>query len=67
MYEVNAINATINGKKEFIYNYNKNTINSMTTNPFLNIDINFSSISIAYIEGDENFFEFLNNKLSVVF
>ena len=66
LYELNVVNSKVNGEKEIIYNYNKNTINSMRTNPFVNINFKFSPISIEYIEGNENFYEFLTYLLGMV-
>lgn len=37
LYEVNVVESKIYGNKEFVFNYNKNTINTMTSNPFVKI------------------------------
>lgn len=37
----------------------------MNTNPFVNLDLNFSPISVEYFEGDENFLEFLTYLLGM--
>jgi hypothetical protein len=66
LYELNIVNSRINGKKEIIYNYNKNTINSMTTNAYLKFDFNFSPIAVEYEEGNENFFEFLTYLMGLI-
>ena len=65
LYEINVVNCRVNGTKSNIYNYNKNTINTMNTNPFVNLDLNFSPISVEYFEGDENFLEFLTYLLGM--
>ena len=66
LYELNIVNSKINGKKEIIYNYNKNTINSMTSNPYLKFDFNFSPIAVEYEEGNESFFEFLTYLMGLI-
>ena len=65
LYEINVVNCSINGRNNSIFNYNKNTINSMRTNPFVNFDMKFSPISVEYSEGDENFVEFLTYLLGM--
>lgn len=66
IYEINVVNSRINGSNELLFNYNRNTINTMHTNPFVNFEINFSPISIEYDEGTENFFEFLTYLLGII-
>ena len=66
LYELNIVNSKVNGTKQLVFNYNKNTINSMRSNAFVNFDLNFSSISIEYIEGSENFWEFLTYLVGLV-
>lgn len=66
LYELNIVNSRINGKKEIIYNYNRNTINSMTSNPYLKFDFNFSPIAVEYEEGNESFFEFLTYLMGLI-
>ena len=51
--------------KEYLYNYNRNTINTMNSNPFLNIGLKFNPIGIEYVEGEENFWEFLTYVLGM--
>ena len=53
-------------KIEFFYNYNKNTINSMTSSPNIHFKFNFSSLSVEYIEGTENFLEFMTYLFGIV-
>ena len=48
LYELNIVNSKVNGRREIVYNYNKNTINSMTSNPLVRFDFNFSPISVEY-------------------
>ena len=59
LYELNVIENRIGFGTEYGYNYNKNTINSMDTNPMVKFKLNFNPIGIEYVEGEENFFEFL--------
>ncbi len=59
LYELNVVNSKVNGRQEIVFNYNKNTINKMNSQPFVNFDFSFSPISIEYKEGNENFLEFL--------
>jgi hypothetical protein len=66
MYEMNIVTANIGGNFEIIYNYNKNTITSLQTQPLLNFIMDFSPIAIEYIQGNENFFEFLTYLLGIV-
>lgn len=66
LYELNIVNAKINNHKEVIYNYNRNTINTMDAQPYANFKMNFSPIGVQYVEGNENFWEFLTYMLGVV-
>lgn len=66
MYEMNIVTANIGGSLEIIYNYNKNTITSPQTQPMLNFIMDFSPIAIEYIQGNENFFEFLTYLLGII-
>ena len=66
LYEMNIVTAKIDGNLEIIYNYNKNTITSMQTQPLLNFIMDFSPIAIEYVQGNENFFEFLTYLLGIV-
>jgi hypothetical protein len=66
MYEMNIVTAKIGSSFEIIYNYNKNTINSFQTQPLLNFIMDFSPIAIEYIEGSENFLEFLTYILGIL-
>ena len=59
MYELNVIESRVGFGREYSYNYNKNTINSMDTNPQVIFNIKFNTIAVEYIEGEEGFFEFL--------
>ncbi len=66
LYQLNIVNSKVNGKREIIFNYNKNTINSMTSNPYLNFDMTFSPISVEYEEGAESFWEFITYLLGLI-
>lgn len=66
LYEINAVNSIIGGSNEIIYNYNRNTINNMAAQPFVNFKLNFSPIAVEYIEGNEGLFEFLTYILGVI-
>ena len=65
LYEINAVNSMIGGSNEIIYNYNRNTINNMAAQPFVNFKLHFSPIAVEYIEGNESFFTFLTYILGV--
>lgn len=65
IYEINVIESKAFLHREYTYNYNKNTINTMTSNPQLSIHINFNPIAIEYEEGEENFWEFLTYTLGM--
>jgi hypothetical protein len=66
LYEMNIVTAKIDDNLEIIYNYNKNTITSLQTQPLLNFIMDFSPIAIEYVQGNENFFEFLTYLLGIV-
>lgn len=65
LYELNVIETKAFLHREFIYNFNRNTINTMNSNPYLNINFKFNSIGIEYVEGEENFWEFLTYVLGM--
>lgn len=66
LYELNIVNANISNHREVIYNYHRNTINTMDAQPYVNFKLNFSPIGVQYIEGNENFWEFMTYLLGVV-
>lgn len=66
LYELNVVNANVSHRREVIYNYHRNTINTMDAQPYVNFKLNFSPIGVEYIEGNENFWEFMTYLLGVV-
>ena len=46
LYELNVIESKVFLHKEYNYNYNRNTINTMTTNPHVNFSIKFNTIGV---------------------
>ena len=65
-YEMNIVTAKIDGYYEMMYNYSKNTITSPQTQPFISFILDFSPIAVEYVDGKENFFEFLTYVLGIV-
>jgi len=66
LYEMNIVTAKVDGYLGIIYNYNKNTITSLQTQPLLNFIMDFSPIAVEYVQSNENFFEFLTYLLGIV-
>lgn len=66
LYELNIVRANVRGSKELIYNYNKNTVNTDGFAPYVNFKLKFSPIGVEYVEGNENFWEFLTYMLGIV-
>ena len=66
LYELNIVSAKIGSKIEYFYNYTKNTVTSMNTSPNLSFRLDFSSLSVEYIEGSENFLQFLTYLFGIV-
>jgi hypothetical protein len=66
LYEMNIVTAKIGYQIEYFYNYTKNTVTSVSTSPNLSFRLDFSALSVEYIEGSENFLEFLTYLFGII-